>query len=56
MNENCVGCGLISRVGQFIAQPITSTASNTEWILFVGAILIIAYLWSRIIRYVEELL
>lgn len=56
MNNGCVGCGLITRLNNFLAQPFTSMASNTDWILFVGAIVIIAYLWSRIIRTIEELL
>lgn len=56
MNNGCAGCGLLTRVNQFLAQPFTSFASNTDWILFVGAILIIAYLWSRVIHTIEELL
>jgi hypothetical protein len=57
MNPNaCVGCGLITRIGNFLAQPVTSAASNTDWVLFVGAILIFAYLWSRVIHRIEQLL
>lgn len=55
-NQSCAGCGLLTRVGNFLAQPITSAASNTDWILLVGAILIVGYLWSRVIRTMEELL
>lgn len=54
MPSTCIGCGLLSRVGKFLSSPITSTASNTEWWLFIGAILIVAYLWSRMLRLVTE--
>lgn len=54
--NNCAGCGLLTRVQAFLAQPFTSFASNTDWLLFVGAILIAAYLWSRVIKTLEELL
>lgn len=56
MNGQCVGCGLLSRVGNFLAQPFTSAANNTDWVLFVGLILIVAYLWSRVIHHFEELM
>jgi len=56
MNGPCVGCSITDTVKNFVFQPITSAASNTEWFLFVGAILIAAYLWSRFLRHIEELL
>lgn len=54
--DSCAGCGLLTRVNQYLAQPFTSAASNTEWVLFVGVILIAAYLWSRVIHRIETLL
>jgi hypothetical protein len=54
--STCVGCGLLTRIGRFLAQPVTSAASNTDWVLFVGAILIFAYVWSRVIRRIDQLL
>ena len=53
--STCSGCGLYSKASAFLAQPFTSAASNTEWVLFVGLILIAAFLWTRILRHIENL-
>lgn len=45
----CGGCTLFQRVHGFIMQPFTSAASNTEWVLFIGLILIVVYLWARVL-------
>jgi hypothetical protein len=57
MDQNdCAGCGLMTRVSRFIMAPITSTASDTSWFLFVGLILIAVFLWTRILRDIRELM
>lgn len=53
-NNQCVGCGLLGRVGQFLTSPATSMASNTSWFLLIGLVLIAAYLWTRILNVMGE--
>lgn len=52
---SCAGCSLWDRVNRYLMQPFTSAADNTEWVLFVGFVLIVAYLWSRIIRSIADM-
>jgi hypothetical protein len=55
-NSNCVGCGIVNRVGSFLMQPFTSGASMTDWALLAGLILVAAYLWSRVNRTIDSML
>lgn len=50
------GQGLFSRVQAFIFSSFTSAASTTNWFLFVGAILIAAYLWRYLLSEFEDLI
>lgn len=53
--KRCEGCTLYQRVHDYLMQPFTSAASQTEWVLFVGLIIIVAFLWTRILKTIEEL-
>jgi len=53
--STCYGCGLYSRASAFLAEPFTTAASKTEWVLFVGMILVAAYIWRDILKHIESL-
>jgi hypothetical protein len=55
MSETCAQCGLLQQTQKFLAQPFTSAASNTSWVLFVGLVIIVAYLWRDIIKHIESM-
>lgn len=52
----CETCTLFARSQSFLMQPFTTAASKTNWVLFVGLILIAAFLWTRVLRTIEELI
>lgn len=54
--ESCSGCTLFQHTQNFLFQPFTTAASRTNWFLFVGLVLIAAFLWTRILRTIEELI
>ena len=54
--NTCAGCSLFKRVSGFILEPINSAATNTSWVLFVGLVLIVAYLWTRVLRDIQSML
>lgn len=56
MNNDCDQCGLMTKTHDFLVQPFTSAASNTNWFLFVGLIIIAAILWRHIILEFENLI
>lgn len=45
--------GLLSRLHDFLLQPLSS--SPRDLFLIVGLLIIIVYLWTRILRTIEEL-
>lgn len=52
---SCSGCSLFHRVENYLMSPFSSVASNTEWVLFVGLIVLVAYLWAGVIRSIARM-
>lgn len=48
------GNGVISRIGNWAAQPFATDMGLGSWFLFVGLVLIIAYFWTRVLRHIVE--
>ena len=46
---------MFQRVEGFLAQPFTSVASNTSWVLMVGLVLVVAYLWRDMLEHIKAL-
>lgn len=44
------GNGVVSRIGNWAAQPFSTSMNLGGWILFTGLIIIIAYLWTRVLH------
>lgn len=40
---------------QWWQQPFSSSGSVTNWALFIGLILVLILLWSRVIRMFEDM-
>ena len=46
--------GYVSRIKQWAAMPFSSQMSVTGWFLFLGLIIVIAYLWTRVLRHISD--
>lgn len=42
-------CGLCTELGKWWRAPLNGNTSALEWIMFVGLIIIAAFLWTRIL-------
>lgn len=46
--------GLVSNIGQWFAHPFNAQGSVLNWALFLGMVIIIAFLWNVIlIKYID---
>jgi hypothetical protein len=54
--SNCSGCGLLTRLNNFILSPIYGVGSVQDWVMFAGIILVASYLWFRVNRDITDLL
>lgn len=48
------GSGYVSRITSFFAQPFSSSMNFGGWFLFTGLIIILAVLWTKVLRHVVE--
>lgn len=46
--------GLATRFAGWIKKPFSSDMDATHWFLFFGLILVISFLWSRVMHYIKE--
>ena len=49
MNGNDDSKGLIQSVNGWLTHPFNSTGSALNWVLFVGLIIIAAFLWNLVL-------
>jgi hypothetical protein len=47
------GEGIITKIYSWIWHPSNSNETLTDWLAFVILILLVAYLWSTVIRVVD---
>lgn len=47
--QNLQDTGLVSSLGQWYAKPFNTNGSALNWILFLGLIIIAAFLWNLVI-------
>lgn len=48
------GTGTVSRLSGWAAQPFSSQMNLWGWFLFTGLIIVIAILWTRVLRHIIE--
>lgn len=53
MNDNS-NPGLMTRIGGWLKLPFATNMDAEHWFLFLGLILVLLFLWSRIMHYIEE--
>lgn len=46
--------GLVSRLSAWLRRPFASDMDAMHWFLFFGLVLAIAFLWSRLLHYVNK--
>lgn len=46
--------GVISRMSAWLRRPFSGDMDATHWFLFLGLILVIVFLWSRILHYINK--
>lgn len=46
--------GVVTRFCAWLRRPFSSDMDATHWFLFFGLILVIVFLWSRILHYVNK--
>lgn len=54
--QGCSGCGLLTRLNNFILSPVRGVGSVQDWVMFAGVILVASYLWFRVNRDITDLL
>ena len=53
MNSQCQTCSFRQKISDFLWSPVTSHASTGNWFLFLGLVLVVAYLWHRVVKVME---
>jgi hypothetical protein len=46
--------GFVSRLSSFTGQPFSSQMDLTGWVLFLGLIIVVAFLWTRVLKIIVE--
>lgn len=46
--------GLIDSIKQWLAQPFQSGQSAGKWVLFVGLVIIAAFLWNTVLLHITK--
>lgn len=49
-----MGDGLLTKLKDWVAQPFSSDMPASGWLLFIGLVLIAAWIWSRVINKITE--
>ena len=44
--------GLLNKVWDWFDQPVTSDTNPTDWLAGVAVLMILAFLWSRVLKQV----
>lgn len=47
--DNLQQTGLVSSLGKWYAHPFNADGSALNWLLFVGLVIIVAFLWNLVI-------
>lgn len=54
MDDTNQNGGLITRITAWLRAPFAANMDATHWFLFFGLILVIVFMWSRILHYVNK--
>ena len=46
--------GLVTRMTAWIKKPFSSDMDAMHWFLFFGLIIVISFLWSRVLFYINK--
>lgn len=46
--------GLVTRFAAWLRRPFAADMDAMHWFLFFGLVLVIAFLWSRVLHYVNK--
>jgi hypothetical protein len=46
--------GITGRISSFLAQPFKANGTVLDWFLFLGVVIVAAFLWSRIISEIAK--
>jgi hypothetical protein len=46
--------GLATRFGAWLKSPFSGSMDAFHWFLFFGLIIVIVFLWSRILHYINK--
>lgn len=49
-----MGNGLISKIGSWFVHPFNDRSTPTEWFAGLVLLLILAFLWSTVVRMIAE--
>lgn len=47
--DNLVNTGLVSSLGKWYAHPFNSDGTALNWVLFLGLVIVAAFLWNLVI-------
>lgn len=46
--------GVVTRISAWLRRPFATDMDATHWFLFFGLILCVAFLWSRVLHFINK--
>ena len=54
MNDDTQNPGLLANIGKWWSHPFNTQGSAMNWILFVGLVIIAAFMWQLVLLKITE--